>query len=198
MARAKEEAQSRHVVLEAFLFESARDLQTGLNQENPDTADAADKDMAGKVADEDTQAECAKSHEDAAGEDGTEGERGHGGGDDGLGLLSARPRVGLTSSPTVSSMMLTRMWKNGTASIIMEPFPPLLSAVSRPGSLEDAAAERECKLGDDAPGVRTVDGAAYDMKNMETPREPKSVKKAFAGKLALAVSHKQRTESSRN
>jgi Na+/glutamate symporter len=30
----------------------------------------------------------------------------------------------LTSSPTSVAMMLTRMWKNGTASIIIEPLPP--------------------------------------------------------------------------
>jgi len=30
----------------------------------------------------------------------------------------------LTSSPISDWIMLTRMWKNGTASIIIEPFPP--------------------------------------------------------------------------
>lgn len=33
-------------------------------------------------------------------------------------------KIRLTSSPISTWMMLTRMWKNGTASIIIEPLPP--------------------------------------------------------------------------
>ncbi len=64
---------------------------------------------------EDAQAESAEQQEGQAGEDRRESERDHGRGDD-------RLRVVISE---LSMMMRTRMWKNGTTSIIMLPLPPL-------------------------------------------------------------------------
>lgn len=62
-------------------------------------------------------------------EDRAEGEGNHGRGDDSSILADQQMcavvhGVALTSSPISLSIVLIRMWKKGTASIIMLPFPP--------------------------------------------------------------------------
>jgi hypothetical protein len=61
-------------------------------------------------------------------------------------------------------MMLTRIWKKGTASIIIEPFPP--------GKILPPNEKTNCDMMQ-LEVSKAQFNQTHDMKNIETPREPK-------------------------
>jgi len=65
-------------------------------------------------------------------------------------------------------MILTRIWKNGTASIIIDPFPPGKILPPR-----EKMSWETIHLADQSPS-RTEETYTDETKNIDTPKDPKS------------------------